>query len=96
MQGIAARALCRGDEPINIEISCGPAAAQCHRAVGFLHMQAGGIVGGMDGDRFDPHFRGRACNADRDLAAIGDQQFSEHIVLAATSGGSGLDGVTAG
>ena len=37
-----------------------------------------GIGRGMDGDRADPHFMAGAMDAQRDLAAICDQDLFEH------------------
>jgi hypothetical protein len=41
-------------------------------------MHGVGVGGGMHGDRLDAHFAAGALDAQRDLAAIGDQDLLEH------------------
>ena len=51
------------------------------RLVGEPHMHGVGIGGGMDRDRLDAHFMAGAMDAERDFAAIGDEQlFNGHEV----------------
>ena len=42
-------------------------------------MKRGGVVLGMDTDSGDAEFGGGLGDADGDLAAIGDQEFLEHV-----------------
>jgi hypothetical protein len=52
--------------------------ADADRLVGHAHMHRVGIRRGMDRDAFHAHLAGRADDAQRDLAAVGDQDLLEH------------------
>ncbi len=47
--------------------------------VGKAHMHRVGVGRRMDRDRGDAHLLAGAIDAERDLAAIGDQDFFEHL-----------------
>ena len=58
----------------HVEIAVGRAGrADADRVVGQSHMHGIGIGGGMHRHRLDTHFMGGAVDAQRDFAAIGDQ-----------------------
>ena len=61
----------RGDIEVGIARRRRPDA---HRMVGQPHVHRIGVGGGMHRDRLDAHFMRGAVDAQRDLAAIGDQQ----------------------
>ena len=44
-------------------------------------MHGVGVGGGMDGDGADAHLAAGAVDAERDLAAVGDQDFFEHPAM---------------
>ena len=46
--------------------------------VGELHMHGVGVGGRMHGDRRDAEFLGGAQDAQRDFAAVGDEDLVEH------------------
>ena len=46
------------------------------------HVLQVGIGGGMHGNRLDAHLAAGAQNTERDLAAIGDDDFVEHVAPA--------------
>jgi hypothetical protein len=50
--------------------------ADAHRFVGEADVHRVGVGGRMDRDRLDAHFVAGAVDAQRDLAAVGDQQLS--------------------
>ena len=52
--------------------------ADADALVGQAHMHGGGIGGGMHRHRADAHLLAGAMDAERDLAAIGDQHLLEH------------------
>ena len=52
--------------------------ADADALVGQAHMHRLGIGGGMHGDRGDAHLAAGALDPQRDLAAVGDQDFVEH------------------
>ena len=84
MHGIGARDLAgreqRGDVEIGVLRRRRPDA---DALVGEPHMHGVGVGGGMHRDGVDAELLARAQHAERDLAAIGYQDFVEH----ATSGG---------
>ena len=47
--------------------------------VGLEPMLRVAVLVGIDGDRADAEFVGRAKRADRDLAAVGHQHFGDHL-----------------
>ncbi|MGX1330982.1 hypothetical protein AB7M56_005481 [Bradyrhizobium elkanii] len=77
MQRIATRGLGRRDDGLDVEIGPRAAAWNLVARVGGSDMQRGGIVGGMDRDGRDAAVGSGAGNPDRDLTAIGNQQFLE-------------------
>ena len=52
--------------------------ADAHALIGQAHMHRRGVGGGMHGDGADAHLLAGAVDAQRDLAAIGDQYLAEH------------------
>src|SRR5690606_41648710 len=52
-----------------------PGRADAHRLVGKADVHCVGIGGRMDRDGLDAHFVARAVDAQRELAAIGDEKF---------------------
>ena len=77
MNSIAARLARCGDDRGAVEISGGAGAGDRDRTVRHPRVQRLRIVGRIDRDRADPHFGGGARDADRDLAAIGDEKFCD-------------------
>ena len=53
--------------------------------VGKRHVQRVGVGLGVDGHRRDAHLLAGADDAQRDFAAIGDEDFLEHSLLARTN-----------
>ena len=56
--------------------------------VGEAHVQRLAVGLGVDGDGLDAELAAGANDAQRDLAAIGDQDFLEHVTACDASGGS--------
>ena len=54
--------------------------ADAHALVGEPHIHRARVGGRVHRDRLDPHFAAGAVNAQRDLAAIGDQNLLEHRI----------------
>src|SRR5256885_1307532 len=52
-----------------------------HRFVGEAHVLGVAVGLGMHDDGLDAHFAARALNAQRDLAAVGDQDLVEQLVV---------------
>ena len=68
------------DDPLDAQIALGRRRrADRHRLVGLAHMQRLGIGIGIDRDGRDPHPPRRSDDPAGDLAAIGDQDFVEHL-----------------
>ena len=66
------------DDIGNVEIAfAGGRRADANRFVGEPHMHCVAVRGRMHRDRLDPHFMAGAVNAQRDLAAISDQEFGD-------------------
>ena len=64
------------DDVGDVEIGVGGRRrADAHRLVGQAHVHGVGVGGRMDRDRLDPELVAGAVDAERDLAAVGDQQF---------------------
>jgi len=62
------------------------ATVQAPRFVGFAGVQRSGVVVGENRDGADTHFGGRADDANRNLAAVGDQKTArDHIALVSFS-----------
>ena len=62
------------DDRRDVEVAVGGSRrADAHRVVGEADVHRIGIGGGVHRDRLDPHLVRRAVDAQRDLAAIGDQ-----------------------
>ena len=79
MHGVGAGDLAGGEQRRDVEV----AVARRRRAdadalVGEAHMHGVGVGGRMHGDRRDAELLAGAQDAQRDLAAIGDQDFLEH------------------
>ncbi len=73
MNRVASGRVRRRQYLFDIEVGCGAAAAQRARHIGPAHMQRTRIIFRIDRDRADAQFGCRARNANRDLAAIGNQ-----------------------
>ena len=56
--------------------------ADADALVGEPHMHGVVVGGGVDGDRADAHLAAGAVDAERDLAAIGDEHLLEHALIA--------------
>ena len=67
----------RRDHRIDRQIGARPFAAERHRPISSADVWRFGIVGGMNRDRLDAHGSSGARDADRDLAAVCDQQASD-------------------
>ena len=82
----------RRDDRRDVEIGFGGRRrADADRLVGEADVHRLGVGGRMDRDRLDPHFVAGAVDAERDLAAIGDEDlFDRHYSMIA-SGCSILD-----
>ena len=52
--------------------------AQMRSLIGFANVKSGAVGVGIDGDGANPHLAQRTDDAQRDLAAIGYQDFLEH------------------
>ena len=78
VQGVAARPGGRGQDRVDVEVGGHPGAGQLDRGVGPGDVPAGGVVSGVDRHRLDAEHRRRRHDADRDLAAVGDQQPLDH------------------
>ncbi len=72
----------RADDPIDLQITLAARRlADADRFVGQLDVQRIDVRLGIDRDRPDPEFFAGANDAQRDLAAIGDQDFAEHALV---------------
>src|SRR5581483_8125837 len=70
----------RGDDVRNVEIRAHHrAGTDAERLVGVAHVQRLAIDVGEDGDGRHAELVTRAIDAQRDLAAVGDQDFLEHL-----------------
>ena len=69
----------RGDDPVDIQIRPNrlPFLADAIRLVGLEAVQGVPIFMRIDRDRADAQLMGRAKHADRNFAAIGDEQFAD-------------------
>ncbi len=74
---VAPRLARRGHDLLGVEVRGGPGAGERARLVGAARVERGGVVLGVHRHRGEPVLRGRARDADRDLAAIGDQELRE-------------------
>ena len=79
VDGVAAVRACDGDQPRAVQVSGRAAAGQRRGGFGGMHMRGVRIVLGKDGQAGDAQLVQRAGDADGDLAAVGDQDFLEHI-----------------
>ena len=77
MDGVAARRRRDGEHALDVEVGGGAQTGQGTGFIGGAHVQRVGVVLGEDGHRRDAEFLGRAHDADRDFAAVGDQEFAE-------------------
>ena len=74
------------DDVGDVEIGfAGRRRADADRLVGEAHVHRLGVGGRMDRDRLDPHFVAGAVDAERDLAAIGDQDLLDRHQSMSTS-----------
>ena len=80
MHGFGAGRLAGLDDLLGDEIALrGRRRADMHRLVGHLDMHRVAVGIGIDRDGGDPHLPRRLDDAAGDLAAIGDQDFLEHL-----------------
>ena len=71
------------DDLVDQQIALGRGRrADQHGLVGHLDMQRVAVGLGIDRDRLDPHPAGSLDDPAGDLAAIGDQNSFEHVLLA--------------
>ncbi len=75
VQRVAAHAARRVDHGGDVEVGLRPAARQRDRFVGEAHVQRVHVVGGMRGDGRDAEVARGPGDADRDLGAVGDEEF---------------------
>ena len=70
-----------GDDAVDIQIGADrlPFLADAIGFVGFEAMQGEAVFVGIDGDRPDVQFMGRAKHANRDFTSIGDQQLPDRF-----------------
>jgi hypothetical protein len=69
--------LAGGDDGWDRQIAVGASGrADADAFIGHAHMHGIGIGGGMHGDRLNAHFAAGADHAQRDLPAVGDEDFS--------------------
>ena len=79
MHGVGAGDLAGGEQRGDVEIAVlRRRRADADALVGEPHMHGVGVGGGMHRDGRDAELLARAQDAQRDLAAIGDQDFVEH------------------
>ena len=78
MDGLRARSCSRVEDPFLVQIALrGRAGADEIRLVGKAHVERGAIRFGVDGDRRDPELTERSEDADRDLAAVCNENLGE-------------------
>ena len=81
MDGLRIGYFRRADDGRDVQITlCGRSGADTNRLVGQFYILGIGIRFGMHDDGFYAHFAAGALDAQRDLAAIGDQDFFKHGV----------------
>ena len=81
MHGVGAGDLAGGENIGDVEIAVfRRRRADADALVGKTHVHGVGVGGGMHGDGRNAEFLAGAQDAQRDLAAIGDQDFIEHRV----------------
>ena len=67
------------DDLLDVEVALGrDRGADQESLVGLAHVRRVAVDLRVDGDRADAHLLQRAGDADRDLAAVGDQDLLEH------------------
>ena len=82
MHGLGAGDLAGRHDGRDVEIAVARRRrADAHALIGQAHMHRLFIRGRMDGDRLDAELAAGAQHAQRDLAAIGDEDFVEHRLL---------------
>jgi hypothetical protein len=70
-----------GDDLGAVQVGWDADAPEGEAGIGFADVQGVRVVLGVDADGLDPHFGGGTDDADRDLAAIGDEQLLDgHVV----------------
>src|SRR6185437_16853520 len=81
MHRVGAARFCGFDDGLDIEIGfCRQRLADPHRLIGFAHMQRVAVSVGIDRDHAIAEPARGAHDAQRDLAAIGDQYFRERTL----------------
>ena len=74
VDGVASRLTGGGDDLLGVEIGGRTRPVQRHGQVGPTDVERGGVVLGVDRRRRQAQLGGGAEDADRDLAAVGDQE----------------------
>ena len=90
MDGVGAGDLAGGDDRGDVEIAFARRRrADADALVGEAHMHGVGVGGRMHGDGGDAQLLAGALDAQRDLAAVGDQDLVEHSLLGRGAVGHG-------
>ncbi len=79
MQGVTAGGHGEVDDAVDVEIAGDGIRTDVVGLVGFFYMQGMAVGLGIDGDRFDAHFRAGAHDAHGDFPAVGDQDFLDQV-----------------
>ena len=81
MDGLGAGRLAGGDDLVGDQVAFGGRRrADMHRLVGHLHKRRARVGVGIDRDGLDAHAARRADDAAGNFAAIGDEDFLEHLL----------------
>ncbi len=76
---VGARDLGRRDDRRDVEVALrGRRGPDAHGLVGELHRERVAVGRGVHGDRLEPHLAAGPDDAERDLAAVGDEDFLDH------------------
>src|SRR5205085_5288903 len=81
MDGVAAGFARDRNDAVDVEVGTRAAVAERDRTIGASDVQAARVVGRIHRNAFAPVRSGGAKDADRDLAAIGDEQAFYHPAL---------------
>ena len=79
MHGVGAGPARRGDDLLDVQVAAGRLVRlQRDRLVGVADVGRQAITVGVDRNRRQPHLAAPAHDADRDLAAVGDEHLHRH------------------